>query len=176
MGAGNRHEINAALKLYKTDSGAANFPALFEIKTENRLPALYEKEPAKIAAIVTTGLTLAMETMNLNRSMNASQIMDLADTILDSSKEDNLALEDLMLFMQKLVRGEYGKLYESMDIPKFMELFEIYREERFQAMKNLREEQAAQHSALPINDRLSTDDRRQHREALIYYLKNKKDV
>ena len=178
MEVGDKRAINVCLQSYKTPSGSANYPALFSIPTVQRLPALYESEPAKIAAIVTTGLTLSIESMNLSRPMNASQIVDLADTILDSSKEDNLSLEDVMLFLQKLIRGEYGKLYESMDIPKFMEFFEIYREERYQAIKQLREENFVQFKATPINDRIidwnGGSEKDKQREALKDYLINKK--
>lgn len=156
MEAGDKININQIIKAYKNIDGTPNFPSLFAIKRENRLPVLYEQNPARIASIVAAGLTMAMESMNLSRPMNAAQLMDLADTILDSSEEDNLSLEDLMLFLQKLTRGEYGKLYESMDIPKFMELFEIYREQRFQALRAIQHEQAIQYKALPVNNRLLT--------------------
>ena len=171
---GNKLGINLALRDYKQPNGVVYFPSLFSIKSEERLPALFQTEPAKIASLVCVGLTMAFEGMNLARGLNGSQINDLAETILESSNEDNLALEDLMLFLQKLTRGEYGKLYESMDIPKFMEFFEKYREERFQALQDLRYEQSSQHKALPINDRLIDmfgDDRNVHREALKDYLK-----
>lgn len=178
MEVGDKRAINVCLQAYKTQSGSANYPALFSIPTVQRLPALYESEPAKIAAIITTGLTLSIESMNLSRPMNASQIVDLADTILDSSKEDNLSLEDVMLFLQKLIRGEYGKLYESMDIPKFMEFFEIYREERYQAIKQLREENFVQFKATPINERIidwnGGSEKNKQREALKDYLIEKK--
>jgi len=154
METGNRQQISLALMKYKTIEGAVHFPALFEIKTEDRLPCLYLKNPVRIAAIVTAGLTLAMEAMNLARPMNAKQIVNLADVILESSGEDNLSLEDLMLFLQGLIRGEYGRMYESMDIPKFMQMFEIYREKRFQALQALRDEQRKQFDALPLYPRL----------------------
>lgn len=75
-----------------------------------------------------------------------------------------------------MTRGEYGKLYESMDVPKFMEMFEIYRQERFQEIINIREEQAAQHKAIPVNDRiidLFNTEKGKHREALKDYLTKK---
>ncbi len=156
MIAGNKQDINLILRGYKNQNGSVCFPALFEIKMDDRLPALFKNEPAKIVSILAVGLTLSFESMNLPRAMNGSQVTDLAEAILDSSHEDNLALEDVMLFLQKLTRGEYGKLYESMDIPKFMEKFEVYREERFQAIKQFRYDQNVQHKALPVNDRILT--------------------
>jgi hypothetical protein len=156
MVTGNKQEINLILRNYKNDNGSVCFPALFGIRTEERLPSLFKSDAAQIASIISVGLTISFESMNLSRPMNGSQIADLAETILDSSHEDNLALEDVMLFLQKLIRGEYGKLYESMDIPKFMDMFEIYREERWQAINRLHEERQVQYKALPENSRLIT--------------------
>jgi hypothetical protein len=170
----NKQEMTLALREYKQPNGVIYFPALFSIKSEDRLPELAKNNFSETLSVVVGGLTLSFEAMNLTRSMNDNQIIDLAETILDSSNEDNLALEDVMLFLQKLTRGEYGKLYESMDIPKFMEFFEKYREERFQAMQELRYEQSVQSKSLPINDRLIDmfgDDKKEHRDALKDYLR-----
>jgi len=91
--------------------------------------------------IVSAAITMSMGLLNLKQPMNALQIVDLADALLDSAAEDNLALEDLVLFLQQLTRGKYNPLYESMDVPKFMEKFEIYREERHKAVLEMRENQ-----------------------------------
>lgn len=80
--------------------------------------------------------------------MNEFQILNLAEEIIDTSSEDNLSLEDLMLFLQNLVRGKYKLSYESFDIPKFMELFEIYRQERHSMILRLRENEHLQFKAL----------------------------
>lgn len=170
---GNKTDITLSLRGYKQPNGTVYYPALFQIPSSNRLPKLAEQDFGGTLSIVTAGITLAFESMNLVRGMNNSQIIDLAETILDSSIEDNLSLEDLMLFLQKLTRGDYGKLYESMDTPKFMEKLETYREERFQEITNIREEQAAQHKAIPVNDRiidLYNTEKGKHREALKDYL------
>lgn len=128
-------------------------------------------DPMGMDMIVTAGLTMALEGMNLSRPMNEAQVMDLSITIIDTAGEDNLALEDLMIFLQKLVRGHYGSNYESMDIPKFMSKFEEYRQERHEALMRMREEQHAQHKALPVDDRyseaLSEGEKQKHREATI---------
>lgn len=153
---GNKQELNIVLREYKAPNGSIDYPALFQIKSSDRLPELVKKDYVEILSILTAGLTLSFEAMNLVRPMSNAQIIDLAEAILDSSHEDNLSLEDVMLFLQKLVRGEYGKLYESMDIPKFMDFFEEYREARWQALQQLRYEENVQHKALPINDRILT--------------------
>lgn len=109
-------------------------------------------------ALIVVALTKAFEAMNLNRPMNDEQIVELAETILDSSNEDLLALEDVVLFLQGLTRGKYGPLYEAMDIPKFMEKFEVYRNERHVALLRVREEQHANFKAMGDTERISDSD------------------
>lgn len=177
METGNRMEINLALKEYKLPSGQSNYPALFSITSEQRLPALAKEDIKRTAAIVGVGITAAMESMNLSRPMNSVQIMDLTDAVIETAAEDNLAVEDLMLFLQKLTRGEYGTMYESMDIPKFMEKFELYREERFQSMQNIREEQAANHrpdySDTRLSEERSMEENLKNVAALVAYSQKK---
>ena len=177
METNNRLEINLALKPYKTITGSPNFPALLSIPTDLRLPSLFKTDLKRTAALVGVGVTSAMENLNLARAMNASQIMDLTDAIQDTCHEDNLSFEDLILFLQKLVRGEYGSNYESMDMAKFMEKFEIYRQERYETLQNIRYEQEQQHKCLPVNDRLEDmfpdNERKLHTQAMIKHLIDK---
>ncbi len=49
-----------------------------------------------------------------------------------------------MLFLQKLVRGEYD-VGETMNIPKFLKIFEIYREHRWQELNRIRDERHTQY-------------------------------
>ena len=173
MQRSSKIEINLALKEYKTPTGQLNYPALFNIPSENRLSKMAEKEPKNTIALLVAALTMAFESLNLVRGMNANQIFDLADAIVETSAEDNLAIEDLMLFLQKLTRGEFGKMYEGMDIPKFMQMFEIYREDRFQAIRNIRDEMNASFSPDRSDVRLSDLSQREesikNTAALVHY-------
>jgi hypothetical protein len=168
----NIRSVNAELKAYNLkNTPEANYVALLSIPSTDRLPAMAEQDFATTDAIVTVALTMAMENMNLARPMSSNQLMNLSAAIIDTAAEDNRALEDLRIFLQKLVRGEYGSNYESMDIPKFMSKFEEYRQERHQSMIRIREEQHAQHKALPVDDRyseaISEGEKQKHREAAI---------
>lgn len=108
--------------------------------------------------LVVAGVALAMESMNLKRPMTAEQINDLAEEIVDTANEDNLGLEDLMLFMQGLTRGKYGELYESMDIPKFMEKFELYRQDRHTERLRIRENEHLQYKSMGPTERTNEPD------------------
>jgi len=145
---GDKVGIQTALRAYKTPTGAANYVALFGIPSGERLAKMAENDFNGTLALVTGAVTLAMESLNLKYQMNALQILDLSEAIVDTAGEDNLSLEDLMLFLQGLVRGKYNPLYESMDVPKFMGKFEIYLEERHMAMVEYRENKHLEYTSM----------------------------
>lgn len=137
---------------------------------------MFKKNPQQTAGLIVAALAIAFEQMNLVRPMNEDQILDLADAIIDSSNEDYISLEDLMLFLQGLTRGKYGSLYESMDIPKFMEKFEIYRQERHIAYENIKYEQQVNFKAMGDIERISDNEDREKeltRAAIGDYLREK---
>lgn len=158
MEAGDKQGISIILREYKTSQGVVKYDKVLAIPLIERIPALAQKDFPKMITVISAALTLAFESMNLKRGMNPLQVVDLAEAIIDTAGEDNLALEDLMLFLQKLVRGEYGAMYESMDIPKFMTAFEEYREQRWQSLNNIRYEQAAQHKVMGDSERSNSVD------------------
>jgi hypothetical protein len=175
--AGDKMALNVVLKNYKTPNGSVNYNVVLAIPQTERIPMLVNSEGyKKVHTLIVAGVQLAMESLNLSNSLSAAQIFDLSDTLIDSANEDYLSLQDVVLFLQKLTRGEMGSLYSQMDIAKFMELFEIYREERFQALNIIREEQQAQHRSLGPSERWSeTHDKEQENsmhEAMKQYLKS----
>lgn len=89
-----------------------------------------------------------MNNLNLKYQMNSDQLVALADIIIDQSQQDYLALEDVMLFLQKLIAGEYGPVEFKMDSPTFFKYFEAYREDRFRAMEAIKDEQHVNYKAL----------------------------
>lgn len=147
MEVGNKPEVNLILRQYKFDSGAVNFPAVLKVPTSERIPMLAKQDFTRINMLIIGALTVAIENLNVKKRLNEIQILDLSETIIDSASEDNLSFEDLMLFLQKLTRGEY-KLPAEMDIPKFMEVFEVYREERHQEYHNVKMEQHIQYKSM----------------------------
>lgn len=163
--------MNLLLKQFK-DGPGFNFPALLSIP--ERLPAMAKRDPQKTGALVVVALTNAFEAMNLSRPMNSAQIVELAETIIDSSEEDYLALEDLLLFLQGLTRGKYGPLYESMDIPKFMQMFEVYRVDRHREYQSIKEERQSNFKSMgdPARASENNQERESHREALGEHLKH----
>lgn len=158
MEAGDKKGMNLILRQYKLPSGQVDFPAIFNIPSSQRIPVLAKTDFGKINMLIIGALTMAFEAMNLKRGMNEIQILDLSEAIIDSSEEDNLSLEDLMLFLQNLVRGKYEMSYESMDIPKFMKLFDIYREQRRLSIMELRENEHLQFKGMGDNQRTCSEN------------------
>lgn len=146
--AGNKQQVNLILREYKLQNGAPNFIKLFDIPNSSRIRDLAKINFEDTSDLIVAGITLAMENMNLKRGLTPSQVNDLAEEIIDTSNDDNLAIEDLILFLQALTRGKYGELYESMDIIKFMGLFEKYRDDRWQEWVGFKEAEHAQYKTL----------------------------
>lgn len=144
----DRMGINMELRKYKDVSGHPDFRSLLVIPLERRINVLAEKDMRGTVTTIAVALTLATEAMNLKRPMNGLQIVDLAESIVDSSLEDKIAIEDVMMFLQELTRGKYGELYESFDSIKFMHLFNQYRDKRWEEGIRIRDEKVDYHKSL----------------------------
>lgn len=132
--------VNLEIKKYKNENGSINFLAIRDIPVDRRITALAKKDLGGTVKIITVALTLALETINVTRPMNASQIVDLAEIIVETAESDKLSVEDVLLFLQKLTRGEYPGLYEGIDQAKILERFNQYRDERWNEFVRLRNE------------------------------------
>lgn len=108
--------------------------------------------------------------------MKDEQIVELSLELIESAKEDNLGIEDVLLFLKDLITGKY-KIFDRLDIPTFFELFEKYRQDRHETLLNIQYERDCQYKILPVNDRLEDmfpdTERALHREALKQEMKSK---
>lgn len=148
------------LQLYK-ERGQPHFPAVLSIPLKDRIPALIRSKEIgynKVLTAVTAALNSALGNLNLRLSVNVDQELDIAEAILEQAEEDQLALEDVLLFLQQLSLGKAGKIFDRMDMPTFFELFETYRESRYQTIVGIRDEQSSQYKGL--GDRTRTSDER----------------
>lgn len=148
MEAGNKPQMALILKQYKTPNGAINYPAVFCIPSNDRITKLAADDFNRVNLLLIGALTMALESINLKRGLNEMQILDLSECIIDSASEDNLSFEDIMLFLQNMVRGKYEMSYESMDVPKFMRMLNIYRDERKAAILDYRENMHLQYKGI----------------------------
>lgn len=147
MEAENNREITSILKQYKEPTGLIKFEEVMKVPLSDRLPMLVEKNYMKATALVVAAITMAFEKMSMKKKVDGVLINNITDEVIDTCGEDNIGLEDLMLFLQGLVRGKYGN-NDDMTVAKFMNLFEIYREERYRAIIAYREQECANLDAL----------------------------
>lgn len=131
--------LGIELRKFKGERGLINYHSLIDIPKENRLPALAEKDMRGTVTMIAVAITLSMESLNLKRGMKAAQIVDLAEAIIDDAAVDQIGIEDVLLFLQKLTKGEYGELYESLDTVKFMHHFNKYRDEKWEECIKIRD-------------------------------------
>jgi hypothetical protein len=140
--------VSAHLATFK-NRGIVAFDKVLSISQKDRIPAIAATSEGRYEMLIalTASLKSAFNSFNLRVGMNEDQIIDLADAIIDQSSEDNLSLEDVLLFLQKLLVGDAGKIYDRMDIPTFFEKFEIYRQERHVQLLRIKEEQQSQYKS-----------------------------
>jgi len=175
MLAGKRLEIKTHLTRF-SEAGKIRFERTLLIPEIERIPALvasYEGRFNVFTAVVAS-LKYALDNINLRKTFNEDQLLELADVIIDSSHEDQLALEDVLLFLGRLMTGQAGTLYDRLDMPTFFELFETYREERFQALRHVRDEQHANYKCMGDSGRLSDQMKEEdstYREVVANYYK-----
>lgn len=150
------------------------YDALLSIPVSDRLPELSKKVGvSEIGKIIMAEITKFQNCYNVIRPMNADQIAQCAFSILQSSEEDFLSLQDIIIFFEGAKQGKYGKVYDRLDQQVIFDMLEIYRESRHQSLINMKEEQHSQYKTVPINDRISNNTERQEmRSALNDYLKS----
>lgn len=145
------------------------------VPVSERIPALaktYGND--KIAIILIKQITATLNTFNLRVTMNSEQIAQLAYSLIESAEEDQLAIQDILLFLDGMVKYKYGKVYDRMDMPTFYEMLEVYREQRHLAYAGLKEESHSQNKAAGDTNRMSNEvDKDANRNAMIEYLKTK---
>lgn len=146
---GDKVAMAVALRPYKLPNGATNYVEVLKIPHQDRIQGLISNIGFETThRLMGAAITVAMEGLNLSKPLTPDQIIDLVDAIIDSSVEDQLALEDLILFLQKMVKGDYEDTNSRMDIPIFMRLFEKHRQPRYKTQKNYDYEQHVYYKSL----------------------------
>ena len=172
---GSKGEVFNELCRFKEKGEALPLKIIELVPVNERLPALakmYGND--KIAGILSLSITSALNNFNLRVAMTPDQIANLSYAILDEAEQDQLAIQDVLLFLDGMVKYKYGKVYDRMDMPTFFEMLEKYREERHLAFINGKDEAHAQFKAMGDSNRTSQDiDKEANRNAMQQYLRTK---
>lgn len=172
---GSKGEVFNELCRFKEKGEALPLKVIELVPVNERLPALAKMYGNnKIAGILSLSITSALNNFNLRVAMTPDQIANLSYAILDEAEQDQLAIQDVLLFLDGMVKYKYGKVYDRMDMPTFFEMLEKYREERHLAFMNGKDEAHAQFKAMGDSNRTSQDiDKEANRNAMQQYLRTK---
>jgi hypothetical protein len=175
---GDQQLVKTLLKTFTHMDGVTNYLSLARVPTSERIPELAKTNRKEVHQILAAQIEYSMKFFNIPNGMTLEQIFLLTDTIIDDSESDNLSIQDVFIFLQKLSTGKMGTIYNRLDIPTFMELFEVHRQQRHEEIMNYRYEENVQFKALPINDRLADmfpdDEKSKMHNAMADYLRGKK--
>lgn len=136
---GSKQQVSAMLATYR-ERGAVNHVKTLSIPPEQRIPELIKQPDGRMRVSVAIAASLASAFGNIERvKMDSDQLCELAEAIVDSAHEDQLSIEDILLFLRDLLMGKYGKV-GSLDMPGFFDIFEKYRSDRYKALEAIRYE------------------------------------
>jgi len=173
--SGNSGLVFNELCRFKDKGEVLPMKIIENVPVSERLPALakmYGND--KIAAVLSKAITRSLNNFNLRVAMTPEQIADLSYALIDEAEQDQLAIQDILLFLEGMVKNKYGKVYDRMDMPTFFDMLEKYREQRHLDFMNGKEEAHAQFKAMGDSNRTSQDiDKEANRNAMLNYLKTK---
>lgn len=133
--------LNEQLSLYR-ERGLVDHTKTLAIPMGERIPALVKDPESKLKVKAALSASILSAFGNIEKAkMSADQILDLTDAIIDSAHEDQLSIEDVLLFLKDLIMGKMGKITDKLDMPLFFELFEKYRDKRYRTLEAIRYEQ-----------------------------------
>lgn len=153
---GDNVAVEKHLRAFK-ERGVVRHDKTLRIPSSERIPALTKSDEGYeyVMILLVARLKTTFEGMNLRKGMNEDQIIELGVMIIEQSHEDNLSVEDVLLFLQMLLAGKVGKIFDRMDIPTFFELFEVYRQQRHMELQYIQYEIEAQYKGMGDNSRTS---------------------
>lgn len=172
MAVGSTGQVFNQMCRWKEKGEPLPLAVIENIPVKDRLPGLVRNYGIdKVSAVLCKAITRALQNFNLRVGMNSDQVVELSLAIIDSANEDQLAFEDIMLFLDGMPKSKYGKVYDRMDMPTFFEMLEIYREQRHQAFIRQRDEEHAQLKGSGDSNRMSLDtEKESFREAMKNYM------
>jgi hypothetical protein len=125
------------------DRQGVKYGDLLRVPSESRIPAMMQRDQVSCMKFINAATSMFLQSHNVN----PSACIMISSSIMMEAGQDNLSLEDLVIFLMRLNSGQHGKFYGEVTPSAFMEKFEEYRQERHEAIISIREEQAAQHKS-----------------------------
>jgi hypothetical protein len=148
---------NLALQQYSTADGA-NFEALLSIPLSERIPALVSEYGLKrMHRLIKTILNEFCYSIALPKSKKLTETktsVTACDLILVAD-EDQLSMEDLIVFFELAKNGKYGKFKTVLTHYSIMEKLEQFRQDRYETYVRIKEQKEAEVRLLGPTERIS---------------------
>lgn len=155
---GNLSGILENTRKYMT-AGVVSFDKVLAISLHSRVPNLthvYGFE--RVHEIVIVLLTSFNNALNLIRPMSSDQIIECAHDLVMTTEEDQLSIEDYVLFFKGAKEGKYGKILDRLDQQTVFSMLEEYRQERHRQYLRIREEKEAALKSQGSTERTNNPD------------------
>jgi hypothetical protein len=135
-----------AVKQYANAEGV-NFEALLSIPIRERIPALANEYGLKrMHRLIKTMLNEFCYSIALPKSkkLTETKISVVACDLMLVADEDQLSMEDLIVFFELVKNGRYGKLRALLTHYSMMEKIEQFRQERYECYVTIKEKKEAE--------------------------------
>jgi hypothetical protein len=148
-----------ALQQYSTADGA-KFEPLLSIPLSERIPGLISEYGLKrMHKLIKTVLNEFCYSIALPKSkkLTETKISVVACDLILVADEDQLSMEDLIVFFELAKNGKYGKFKNLLTHYSIMEKLEQYRQERYAAYVRIKQQKEAEVRLLGPTERISPE-------------------
>lgn len=134
--------------------GVVQFDKLLSLSMSARIPSLtHDYGFEKIHQLLIVMLKAFNDSLNLIRPMTDEQVVEIGYELVMTTEEDQLSIEDYVLFFKGAKEGKYGKILDRLDQQTVFQMLEEYRQARHIAFVKIKEEEHLQYKALGPADR-----------------------
>jgi hypothetical protein len=155
------YELIASLTLNQYElEGEPNYKGLLSIPLDERIPGLMQEYGLKrMHKLVKTILQEFCYSIALPKSkkLTDTKISVVACDLILSAHEDQLSMEDLIVFFERAKQGKYGKFKSLLTHYAIMEKLEVFRQQRYEAYQHMKAEREAELKLLGGADRISPE-------------------
>lgn len=148
-----------ALQQYSTANGA-NFEALLSIPLSERIPGLINeyglKRMHRLIKMVLTEFCYSIA-LPKSKKLTETKISVAACDLILAADEDQLSMEDLIVFFELAKSGKYGKFKGLVTHYGIMEKLEQFRQERYETYARIKEQKEAEVRLLGPTERISPE-------------------
>jgi hypothetical protein len=146
---------NLVQQQYSKD-GEINFPLLLSIPLQDRIPALVQEFGIKrmyhLLLMIVRAFSYSLP-IPKTKKLNDTRMSVCACDLILTAQEDQLSLEDIILFFEKAKAGKYGPIKSLLSHYQVMSLLDKYRAERHEAFMKIKGEKDAEMKTLGPEER-----------------------